>query len=270
MSYLFVDGAYLRAIVAKWCEHWYGEPGGFNPDAIGPEHHKVFYYDAGPPVETATTAGVLALPPSDSEELFERLRARDGWHVSLGDSKRRGKGQQRHVQQKEVDVLLAVDMLTHAHRRNATSLALLAGDLDFRPLLEAVVREGAYVTLICEEASASMELRHAADAVRFLDFNALANFVDPKFFTSHAKISVQFQSSGVDTSLYEPVRHYYLADQRVATLYRSPSPEMMASLVLSNGPLRPHGQWALVLGNDEALLCKVFAHHVPVGDWRSV
>jgi uncharacterized LabA/DUF88 family protein len=52
---------------------------------------------------------------------------RQGW---LSPGKKR--------QQKEVDVLLAVDMLTRSFYKNMTKAVLLAGDRDFKPVVEVV------------------------------------------------------------------------------------------------------------------------------------
>jgi hypothetical protein len=65
--------------------------------------------------------------------------------------------------QKEVDVALAVDMLTHAFNHNMGWAHLIAGDLDFRPLVQALVRLGIYVTVWSRHTSASSGLRWAAD-----------------------------------------------------------------------------------------------------------
>ena len=43
---------------------------------------------------------------------------------------------------KEVDISLATEMLSHAHRGNFDAAVLVAGDGDYVPLVEAVIREG--------------------------------------------------------------------------------------------------------------------------------
>ena len=69
------------------------------------------------------------------------------------------------VEQKEVDILIAVDMLTHTFRRNMHQVAsFLTSDLDFRPLIEAIVREGMYIHLWYPEGKTNKELIYAADS----------------------------------------------------------------------------------------------------------
>jgi len=46
---------------------------------------------------------------------------------------------------------------------------LLAGDLDFKPVVDEVVRTGMDITLMCESMSASSELIRSADFAEYLD-----------------------------------------------------------------------------------------------------
>lgn len=88
------------------------------------------------------------------------LRSLRGWHVIEGVVKRTGK----RAQQKEIDILIAVDMLTHTYRRNMHRATFIAGDQDFRPLVEAIVRDGMFIELWYGSASVSSELMLAVDA----------------------------------------------------------------------------------------------------------
>jgi uncharacterized LabA/DUF88 family protein len=76
--------------------------------------------------------------------------------------KTKGKGSKR------VDIALATDMLTHAHRGNYDLAVLVAGDEDYVPLVEAVMSEGRRVALWFVESGLSPELRRTADY--FFDF----------------------------------------------------------------------------------------------------
>lgn len=64
---------------------------------------------------------------------------------------------------KRVDITLATDMLSHAHRKNFDVAVLVAGDADYIPLVEAVKREGQQVVLWFVGDGLSSELRCAAD-----------------------------------------------------------------------------------------------------------
>jgi len=67
---------------------------------------------------------------------------------------------------KRVDITLATDMLTHAHRKHYDVAILVAGDEDYVPLVEAVQREGALVHLWFLQNGLSPDLRLAADLYR--------------------------------------------------------------------------------------------------------
>jgi uncharacterized LabA/DUF88 family protein len=62
---------------------------------------------------------------------FNAIRSLPGFHVRLGTLSGTGK----RLRQKEVDVQLAVDMLTQAFAKNMNRATLIAGDLDFRPVV---------------------------------------------------------------------------------------------------------------------------------------
>ncbi len=71
--------------------------------------------------------------------------------------KDQGKGSKR------VDISIAVDMLTHAHRKNYDVAVLVAGDEDYIPLVEAIKNGGARVVLWFIENGLNENLRRSAD-----------------------------------------------------------------------------------------------------------
>jgi uncharacterized LabA/DUF88 family protein len=64
---------------------------------------------------------------------------------------------------KAVDIFLAVDMLTHASRRNYALAVLIAGDGDYVPLVRAVKAEGSRVYVWFFQNGLSRDLRMSAD-----------------------------------------------------------------------------------------------------------
>ncbi len=90
-------------------------------------------------------------------------------------------GKRPKLRQKEVDVQLAVDMLTHGFSKNMSRAVLLSGDLDFRPIVEALVRGGVFVDVWYEKESAARELFWAADYGRALTFQDFYSMSDEKF-----------------------------------------------------------------------------------------
>src|SRR6185312_746069 len=90
---------------------------------------------------------------------FQQIQSLSGFHVRLG----RMTGRSGNIRQKGVDVLLAVEMLDNAFRKNMDEAWLLAGDADFVPLVEAVTRLGTWVNVFYDAHAASRELYSSAD-----------------------------------------------------------------------------------------------------------
>jgi uncharacterized LabA/DUF88 family protein len=64
---------------------------------------------------------------------------------------------------KQVDISLAVDMLSHAHRGNYDAAVLVAGDEDYVPLFDAVAAAGCRVFLWFVKDGLSPVLKRRAD-----------------------------------------------------------------------------------------------------------
>lgn len=182
VSYLFIDGAYLRSIVESLGEECFGDsrvPIDYGVLANG--FTKVFYYDCPPPMKSQESEGEYERRIAAYEAHCKKLKSLRGWHVVEGIVKRTGK----RARQKEVDILIAVDMLTHTYRRNMHRVAFIAGDQDFRPLVEAVVREGMFIELWYEPTSASSELIFAADAHRPLEPFTFHGWLERHYRNAH-------------------------------------------------------------------------------------
>lgn len=160
IKYLFIDGGCLRQFAedatARYpsfsiCNiHWAQLVSGYN---------KVFYYDSLPPRKKDEEEGAYLKRIEKNETFFDDLRAISGVHVYEGDARRRRKV----VQQKKVDIMIAVDMLTHSFRRNMHQATLLTADLDFKPLVDALVQDGMQVELWYPHGKPNKELIYAAD-----------------------------------------------------------------------------------------------------------
>lgn len=91
-------------------------------------------------------------PTSDEQEayrkkegFYQRLQRLDRFEVKLGRLAFRGLDENTGkpvLEQKQVDVLLAVEMVYAAARRSVEAIVLLSGDGDFLPAVELVKREG--------------------------------------------------------------------------------------------------------------------------------
>lgn len=160
-DYAFVDGNYLRLAYETTMGAFFANVAYRNIDFERVRESlnasKVFYYDSID--EDAPDA-------ADRQAHIEEISALDGFHVRLGSIRGSNKRRRR---QKKVDVQLAVDALTHAFNKNCWHASLVAGDLDFEPLVAALIQLGVHVHVWHEPASASKDLYRAADVSVPLD-----------------------------------------------------------------------------------------------------
>lgn len=151
-NYLFIDGNYLRRAYEDTMRRFFPDVHHYNLDLRAIKQYarasKAFYYDA---VDESA-------PDADERKSYlDEIRALDGFHVREGTITGKAK------KQKRVDVQLAVECLTHAHNKNIWHATLIAGDLDFEPLVNALVSAGTHVHVLYERKSAAKGLYQAAD-----------------------------------------------------------------------------------------------------------
>lgn len=160
--YLFIDAASLDARVKQLSENVAnGAELSLNWWQVGAGYQKIFFYDALPGQKKSEADEDYQLRRNVAEARHTYLQTFDRFRVYQGDARwRSGRGHE----QKKVDVMIAVDMMKHTIRRNMQEAALLASDVDFAPLLNALVDEGMFVTLIYSPGKTSAELLGTADA----------------------------------------------------------------------------------------------------------
>ena len=66
--------------------------------------------------------------------------------------------------------MLAVQMMEHAFRGNMNKVVLFSGDLDFRPLVESLVRLGLFIHVVADQKHFSSDLLYSADKHTKLNF----------------------------------------------------------------------------------------------------
>jgi uncharacterized LabA/DUF88 family protein len=165
VEYLFVDGAYLRRHLEEWSRDFFSRvPIELDFAQFARGFQKTFYYDCLAPKKKGELQELYDERVRPQREFFNELREINGFHVYEGTTSGTG----TRARQKQVDIMIAVHMLSHTIRGNMSKATLIAGDLDFKPLVDALVQEGMYVTLWCNRRSASRGLAHAADARRDL------------------------------------------------------------------------------------------------------
>jgi uncharacterized LabA/DUF88 family protein len=260
-TYVFIDGNYLRKVADELIGEMFGTAAELNFDAIRPgvNVRRIFYYDClndrrGENESEAEFTERVAR----QEELFGSIQSLRDFHVRLGSVSGRKK-----LRQKKVDVLLVVDALEHAFRGNMSRFRLIAGDLDFAPLVDCLVRLGTYVEVMYARRSAAVDLYRAADYSEELtlytvynwstkDFHARhpipRGFIDgapvPKIFTlikagSHNSKTVQLYRSATEYLI--SVEHYDANNPSLSLSLSFPDPDVLEKYFrLVYGPL----EWA--------------------------
>jgi hypothetical protein len=159
-------------------------------------------------------------------------------------------------------------MLTHTYRKNTDSITFIAGDLDFRPLLEAVVREGMYVRLLCEPRSASTELQIAADDWVDLDFFQMHQLCTSEFRAGHPPPGLGYSAERVQPQRDAVLRwEGYTEGTLSAQLFDQQFANEL--LVASSAPVNAHGQFAQMVHTDSDLLKGVYDDKFGPLEWRA-
>jgi uncharacterized LabA/DUF88 family protein len=168
VRYLFIDGGYLIRQLSEYNRKWFGEDAEINFNNIkgGFGAYKCFYYDCLDEIKGKNESEeTFQKRIAKQKEFFNKIRSTHGTHVRLGHLA----GEKKR--QKEVDILLAVEMMEHAVRQNMNNVVLLSGDRDFKPLVESLVRMGVFVTVAGFLRHTSDELSYAADSYQELKFS---------------------------------------------------------------------------------------------------
>jgi uncharacterized LabA/DUF88 family protein len=180
VRYLFVDGGSLDSLLASFSKGLFGERQvEIDYSKLGDGYHKVFYYDCLPAQKHNEAESDYQQRLALKTKLFNQLKELDKFHVYEGTARfrDRNKGQE----QKQVDIMIAVDMLSHSFRRNMQEATLLTGDLDFKPLIDALVQDGMYVSLWYPKGKANYELIDAADSKIPLTINFVQDWFTKNF-----------------------------------------------------------------------------------------
>jgi len=182
IQYLFVDGGCLRETLEDYSKRFFdGDRIEFDYERLGREFQKVFYYDSLPPKKRDEKEAEYQERIAPELEFFSKLNLLDGFHVYEGTSRRRRK----KIEQKKVDIMIAVDMLNHSFRKNMSRATLLTSDLDFKPLIDALVDNGMYINLWYPINKTNQELIQSADSSRKLDLPAIFSYTTSDFQKSN-------------------------------------------------------------------------------------
>jgi uncharacterized LabA/DUF88 family protein len=163
VQYLFIDGACLDSYIRKLSNCFNNEVMiNIDYSMLAVNFQKVFYYDCLPAQKKNESEKDYEIRRQSKLNLFNHLNSLDRFHVYEGTARFRDK--QRGQEQKQVDIMMTVDMLRHSFRRNMEQATLLTGDLDFKPLIDALVQDGMYISLWYPKGETNYELVDAADS----------------------------------------------------------------------------------------------------------
>ena len=260
--YLYLDAAYLRRAmanrlasvgIADASPNWLAVARHFRAE-------RTFFYDC---------LDTVAKPGESPESLNERISTEeaaakrvgllDGFFLRLG-SQRGAPGKAR---QKEVDVLLAVDMMIHAHRQASPTVTLLAGDLDFKPVVDAVVELGVKITVAFESKSGSLDLAMSADRRQLLTLFELWRMSD-KFVEGGTE---QISMSGHGMKWYGCGDRLLAADSPAGRIYLCEGNE---GWVLDLSELQGYRECTFWSSKDKLLLMSFPESDFGSLDWRQI
>lgn len=182
IKYLYIDGAYFEQVVTKFASDYYGgDTLEIDFAKLGKEFKRVFYYNALPPKQRNESQEEYECRKQAKSREFHVIGRLRGFHVREGVVRR---GSNRN-EQKMVDVLIAVDMLSHTMRKNMDMAVLITGDLDFQPLLDALVDAGMYTILRSDPRTTAGDLTAAADESHPITITDIYAWATDSFRTSH-------------------------------------------------------------------------------------
>ncbi|NOJ43029.1 NYN domain-containing protein [Bradyrhizobium australiense] len=163
-KYLFIDGGFIENMIPKAAAFLGMElNSSLDYRAIAGGFQRTFYYDALPSRKDNDTDESFNTKLVAKLKLFDRVNRTPFMHTREGIT--RSRSTRRMLEQKGVDILLAIDVYKHASLRNMAEAHIMTTDLDFFPLFEALRDTPVSVHLHCYAPETSEELMSLADVV---------------------------------------------------------------------------------------------------------
>jgi uncharacterized LabA/DUF88 family protein len=163
-KYLFVDGGFVDAMVAKTARKFGITPGQLDYRQMTGGFQRTFYYDALPTKKPSETEEIYQAKLQAKLKLFEDVNRTPFMHTREGIT--RNRLARLTLEQKGVDILLAIDVFKHASLATIQEAHIMTTDLDFFPLFEALRDTPVSVHLHCCREETSSELMALADVVQ--------------------------------------------------------------------------------------------------------
>lgn len=160
--YAFIDGASFEKNISPILNSYGCKFEELDWLALTKNADRIFYFDALPIQKSNQTDEVFKIALEKKQAMFSHLRRVPNVHVREGITRRKNSGSPT-LQQKGVDIALAVEVLTHAHNDNVEVVRIFASDADFYPLLDALTSTRVRSELYFWPNSVSQALVEAAD-----------------------------------------------------------------------------------------------------------
>ena len=177
-KFLFVDAASLNMRFAD-VQNDLNEMRPLNKEKLFLPFDKIFYYDAIPTKRPKETNEDFEIRQAEKQKELSQIARIPNCHVRTGVARfdrRRGS-----LRQKAVDVYLAIEAFEHAIGNICDEIHLIASDVDFLPLCEALVRRGIKVHLYHDPFKTSEELIEACDVATPLTAIYFINKMRPEW-----------------------------------------------------------------------------------------
>lgn len=207
-SYLFVDGNYLLQIANSFCERNLPNKKAIDIldfSKIATDNERSFFFDALPDENHPA----YTQKKEQKDKLFNAINLTPNFRVVSGLSRQSGK--QKRLRQKGVDTLLAITAYQHAVSGNMDIATIVAGDLDFLPLFDAISTTRVRTKLIFDPSNCSDELVYSADQIQ-----PLTSFFLVKWMNAETNLICGGVSSGSGTpSEFTEIKRGKLNDETV-------------------------------------------------------
>lgn len=173
-KYIYIDGGAIRSAARKYAIFFKDTEVQINWEALRGQHQRAFYYDALPGGKNQNESiEQFNQRVEETRIRYDAMRIHEGLFVNYGVSYKRRK----RVEQKRVDTMIAVDMLTHAQRGLIEEATILTNDQDFYPVIVAVMELGVKVKLICDSEKTNDEFMYISDKTTTIDLKLFHTWI---------------------------------------------------------------------------------------------
>lgn len=181
MRYLLIDGSFLEKLVAdklKFLGVEHEAPINFDTftNYNFQRYDRIFYYDALPIKKRSTDTVQHEEILKRKTTYLDNIREQKLFHVKDGVTRLRN-GTTSRLEQKGVDILIAVDAIKFALMGIVDEISIITSDLDFYPVFEALAETKARGVLFYDPDRTSKELIYSADVAEPLNYERIVSFL---------------------------------------------------------------------------------------------